>query len=62
MRRSSGQSFMVQFDRAVSIERPVIAVRDVSGILIGFQRLRFKVEAVYLRNASVHRINGMIDI
>lgn len=54
--------FMEQFEHAVSIERPVIAACDVKGILAEFRRLRFKDESVYLRNASINRINGMIGM
>lgn len=55
-------AFMDQFDRVVSIEKPLIAARDVKGILTEFGRLRFKDESVYLRNASINRINGMIGM
>ncbi len=54
--------FMAQFDRMVSVEKPVIAACDVRGILAEFQRLRFKDESVYLRNASINRVNGMIGM
>lgn len=54
--------FVERFEQVVSIERPVIARRDVREVLAEFKRLRFQDESVYLRSASVNRINGIIGL
>lgn len=54
--------FLERFDRVVSIEKPVIPVHAVDRILSEFKRLRFKDETIYLRNASINLINGLIGM
>lgn len=54
--------FLGRFEKAVSIERPVIPSEDVAPILAVFRRLRFQDESVYLRSASINRINGIIGM
>lgn len=54
--------FLDQFESAVAIERPLIAGDAVRAILLEFKRLRMKDNTVYLRNASINRINGMIGM
>jgi len=41
---------------------PVVAVEEISPILAEFKRLRLTDAQVYLRNASLNRINGMIGM
>ncbi len=54
--------FLEQFGRVVATEKPVIPAAEVSNILAHFKRLRFKDEVIYLRNASINRINGKIGM
>ena len=54
--------FTDQFHKAVAIERPVIGPAGVERILAVFKTLRLKDETVYLRNASINRINGLIGM
>jgi len=42
--------------------RPRIAVERIGPILAEFKRLRLTDEQIYLRNASINRINGMIGM
>ncbi len=56
------QDFMERFDRSVYIEKPVVPEKDVMKILKVFKRLRMQDETVYLRNASINRINGKINL
>lgn len=55
--------FIEQF-RDVSMDhlKPVIEGEDVDTILTEFKRLRTVDETIYLRNASINRINGMIGM
>lgn len=54
--------FLERFEKAVSIERPMIPSEGIAGILAVFKRLRFQDESVYLRSASINRINGTIGL
>lgn len=54
--------FVDIFEMAVPIERPVIPGEGVRPILEQFKRLRLKDDTVYLRNASINRINGLIGM
>ena len=54
--------FLDRFDRAVPIERPVIPASGVDAVLDTFKVLRLKDDSVYLRNASINRINGLIGM
>jgi len=54
--------FLDRFEKAVPIERPVIPSEEVAGILAVFKRLRFQDESVYLRSASINRMNGIIGM
>lgn len=55
--------FIDQF-RDVSLEhlQPVIDQADTDAILTEFSRLRTTDKTLYLRNASINRINGMIGM
>ena len=55
--------FIDQF-RDVSLEhlQPVIDQEDTDAILTEFKRLRTTDKTIYLRNASINRINGMIGM
>lgn len=55
-------AFVTRFRFAASIERPVIPAVDVANILAVFKRLRFQDKSLYLRNASINRINGLIGM
>lgn len=54
--------FIASFHRVVSIERPLIPDGEVAHILAVFRRLRFQDKSLYLRNASLNRINGLIGL
>ena len=56
-------SFLDHF-RDLSVEhlKPVLHADDVSPILNEFKRLRLTDETIYLRNASVNLVNGMIGM
>lgn len=54
--------FLEQFAPALLAERPVIAPSEVGNILQQFKRMRLTDETVYLRNASVNLINGIIGM
>ncbi|MGE0079749.1 MAG: hypothetical protein AB7U81_00460 [Thiohalomonadaceae bacterium] len=54
--------FLDQFEAAVALERPIIPAEAVRPILLEFKRLRMKDDTVYLRNASINRINGMMGM
>jgi hypothetical protein len=54
--------FLDQFKRSISIEKPVIPEDEVMNILSIFRRLRTQDKSIYLRNASVNRINGKIGM
>lgn len=54
--------FMEQFAPAVCAEKPLIGAREVAPILEQFKRLRSTDETVYLRNASINLINGIIGM
>ncbi len=54
--------FLDPFESAVALERPVIPAEAIRPILLDFKRLRIKDDTVYLRNASINRINGMIGM
>ena len=54
--------FVGRFDQVVSIEKPLIPMSAVARILAEFKRLRFKDENVYLRNASINLINGLVGM
>lgn len=55
-------AFMDRFRKAVAIEKPLIPTEGVDRILETFRRLRLKDDTVYLRNASINRINGTIGM
>ena len=50
--------------RDLSVEhlKPLLRIDDVSTILTEFNRLRLTDETIYLRNASVNLVNGMIGM
>lgn len=54
--------FLARFEQAVPIERPLIPAQGIDDILNAFRVLRLKDESVYLRNASINRINGLIGM
>jgi hypothetical protein len=54
--------FLEQFAPAVCAERPQIAPSEVHNILQEFRRMRLTDETVYLRNASINLINGLIGM
>jgi hypothetical protein len=54
--------FLDQFERSVSIEKPLIGEDEVMPILKTFKRLRTQDKSIYLRNASINRINGKIGM
>lgn len=54
--------FMEQFAPAVFAERPHIPPDEVGTILQEFTRMRLTDETVYLRNASLNLINGLIGM
>lgn len=54
--------FLDQFSPAVYAEKPLIAPSEVHGILQEFKRMRLTDETVYLRNASINLINGIIGM
>ena len=57
------ENFIEQFRNApLDHLQPVIDKDDVSAILKEFSRLRTTDETIYLRNASINRINGMIGM
>ncbi len=56
------EEFRDSFPLVVPIERPVIESEQVRPILEEFRRLRLKDETIYLRNASINRINGLIGM
>ncbi len=54
--------FLAQFEAAVALERPAIPAGTVRTILREFKRLRLKDDTVYLRNASINRMNGLVGM
>lgn len=54
--------FLEQFSPAVYAEKPLIEAAAVAHILEEFKRLRSTDETVYLRNASINLINGLIGM
>lgn len=54
--------FLEQFAPAVCAEKPLIAAREVAPVLAEFKRLRSTDDTVYLRNASINLINGLIGM
>ena len=54
--------FTGKFDQAVPLERPAIGAEQIRPILETFRRLRLADETLYLRNASVNLINGLIGM
>ena len=55
-------NFLEQFGKVLSIERPVVPSPAIGEILVVFKRLRFQDNTIYLRNASINRINGTIGV
>ncbi len=55
-------SFMDNFTLSKSSLPPRIAPNSIKPILEEFKGLRFLDETIYLRNASINRINGMISL
>ncbi len=55
-------SFMDNFTVSKSSLPPKITVDSIKPILEEFRGLRFLDETIYLRNASINRINGMISL
>lgn len=54
--------FLEQFAPAVCAEKPLIDATEVGPVLQEFKRLRSTDETVYLRNASINLINGLIGM
>ncbi len=55
--------FLDQFrDQTIDHLRPLLNEDDMACILGEFRRLRTTDETIYLRNASINRINGMIGM
>lgn len=54
--------FLDQFEQVMPAYAPVIPAWDVGNILDVFRRLRFQDEQLYLRNASINIINGLIGV
>lgn len=54
--------FLDQFAPAMCAERPHIDPTEVPAILQEFKRLRLTDDTVYLRNASINLINGLIGM
>jgi hypothetical protein len=54
--------FLDQFAPAVYAEKPLIDPHEIRPILEEFKRLRTTDETVYLRNASINLINGIIGM
>lgn len=54
--------FLDQFAPAVYAEKPLIDSQAVRPVLEEFKRLRSTDETVYLRNASINLINGIIGM
>lgn len=54
--------FIEQFAPAVCAEKPLIDAAEVASILAEFKRLRGTDDTVYLRNASLNLINGLIGM
>ena len=55
--------FLEQFpDRQLDYLQPVIDAEDARAILAEFERLRTTDRTIYLRNASINRVNGMIGM
>ena len=54
--------FFAQFGAPVTIDQPAIPVEGIRAILEQFKRLRMTDNTVYLRNASINRINGLIGM
>ncbi len=54
--------FLEQLEQVVTIERPIIPNEAVPRILLEFRRLRLGDPAIYLRNASINRINGRMGM
>ena len=55
--------FLAQFrDCAIEHLQPLVDEMDVVTILGEFRRLRTTDETIYLRNASINRVNGMIGM
>ena len=54
--------FLEQFAPAVCAEKPLINASEVAPILKQFKRLRNTDETVYLRNASINLINGLVGM
>jgi hypothetical protein len=54
--------FLDRFAPAVCAERPQIPPSEVSAMLQEFKRLRLTDDTVYLRNASINLINGIIGM
>ncbi|QKT03701.1 hypothetical protein HUS23_07670 [Ectothiorhodospiraceae bacterium 2226] len=55
-------NFLDTLPRVVAIEKPEIESDQVRPILEQFRRLRLKDQTIYLRNASINRINGTIGM
>ena len=54
--------FLDGFAPAVCAEKPLIDSGEVASILEEFKRLRSTDETVYLRNASINLINGLVGM
>lgn len=54
--------FLEHFPKAVPIDKPLIPADQIKPTLEQFKRLRLKDATVYLRNASINRINGLIGM
>lgn len=54
--------FFDQFGAPVTIDNPAIPPEGVAPILAQFKRLRMTDKTIYLRNASINRINGLIGM
>lgn len=54
--------FLDQFAPALYVEKPLIADHEVRPLLEQFKRLRTTDDTVYLRNASINLINGIIGM
>ncbi len=55
-------NFLEQFGKVLSIERPIVPSPAIGKVLEVFKRLRYQDETIYLRNASINRINGIINV
>lgn len=54
--------FLDQFPLSVPVERPLIKAAEIPRILAEFKRLRTTDANVYMRNASINRINGLLGM